>query len=78
VGNGTKHTVIDDASADRYTIDVVLRFSSNISRNCRPGPERNTEDMSDMTFPVVYRKTKGAGLPAASLTNSRKDMNVVR
>lgn len=78
VGSGRKQTVIDAASAARYDIDVVLRLSSNISLNCRLGPDKNMDDINDITLPDVYRKTKGAGFPATSLTNKRKEAKVVR
>ena len=78
VGSGRKQTIIDAASAARYDIDVVLRLSSNMSLNCRLGPDKNIDDINDITLPDVYRKTKGAGFPATSLTNKRKEAKVIR
>ena len=73
-----KQTTIEHANVTKYVMDVTLLFSSNILLNCRFGPERNMDDINDMIFPEVYKKTKGAGFPSTNLMNRRKDMNVIK
>ena len=78
VGIGIKQTAIEHANVTKYVMDVTLLFSSNILLNCRFGPERNMDDINDMIFPEVYKKTNGAGFPSTNLMNRRKDMNVIK
>jgi hypothetical protein len=73
-----KHTTIDVDNVDKYTIDVVRRFSSNMLLNCLDGPDRNVEDNNDSKLPDVYRKTKGAGFPSTNLKMRRSDMKLIR
>lgn len=78
VGMGRKQTVIEHVNATKYVILVACLFSSNMLLNCRFGPDKNMDDISDSMFPEEYKKTKGAGLPSTSLMKRRKDMNVIR
>ena len=36
------------------------------------------DDINDMIFPEVYKKTKGAGFPSTNFMNRRKDINVIK
>ena len=78
VAIGIKQTTIDTHKAIKYVTVVTYRFSSNINRNWRVGPDKNILDAIDTIFPLVYKNTNGAGLPRISLTNKRKDRNVIR
>lgn len=78
VGMGMKQTVIEHANETKYVIDVAFLFSSNMLLNCRLGPDRNMDDMSESMLPEEYKKTNGAGFPSTSLMKRRKDMKVIR
>ena len=75
---GMKQTVIEHANETKYVIDVAFLFSSNMLLNCRLGPDRNMDDMSESMLPEEYKKTNGAGFPSTSLMKRRKDMKVIR
>ncbi len=73
-----KQTTILVPNVDKYTIDVIFRFSSNMFLNCLCGPDKNVEDNNDSKLPDVYKKTKGAGFPSTNLKMSRSDMKLMR
>mmetsp|Transcript_9077 Transcript_9077/g.12933 ORF Transcript_9077/g.12933 Transcript_9077/m.12933 type:complete len:137 (-) Transcript_9077:475-885(-) len=53
VPNGIKHTTSVAPKQERYTVDVILRFSSNMFLSCRLGPHKNMDDKSAKILPIV-------------------------